>query len=223
VTASSEPSAQTAPGRSDAGRGASRADLIATVLLSAATVLTAWSAFQASKWNGVQADRTNQAAASRTESVRASTQAGQLRVIDATVFTAWLTATDQRQTGLADQLAERFRPEFDIAFRAWQATSPLTNPSAPPTPFAMPEYRLATAQRAADLDARAASEVREASAAGERADNYVLLTVLFAAVLFFGAMSIRFEASSIQVPLLAAAILVFVVSAIITATYPIKV
>jgi hypothetical protein len=193
------------------------------VLLSAATVLTAWSAFQASKWNGTQADRNNQASASRTESVRASTQAGQLAVIDATVFTAWLTATDQGQDRLASQLAARFRPEFGTAFRAWLATSPLMSPLAPPTPFAMPAYRLASAQRAADLNALAASEVHQASTAGERADNYILMTVLFATVLFFGAISIRFEASSLQVPLLTIAIVVFAVSVVITATYPIRV
>ncbi|HVB53891.1 MAG TPA: hypothetical protein VNF24_06820 [Candidatus Acidoferrales bacterium] len=49
---------------------------------------------------------------------------------DVAEFTAWLIATDQRRTGLADRLSAQFRGEVELAFRAWEATSPLTNPSA---------------------------------------------------------------------------------------------
>jgi len=183
-------------------------EIVATVLLSAATVLTAWSAFQATKWSGVQAIAFSQASASRTESVRASTSAGQQSVADVSVFTAWLTATDQGQTRLADLLATRFRGELKVAFRAWEATDPLTNPAAPATPFAMPEYRSASAHRASE--------------ANQRSDNYVLMTVLFAMVLFFGAVSTRFELVPIQIALLGVAGVVFVASVAITATFPVK-
>jgi hypothetical protein len=43
-----------------------RLEIAATVLLSPATVLTAWSAFWSTKWSGVQAIRFSQASASRT-------------------------------------------------------------------------------------------------------------------------------------------------------------
>lgn len=209
----------------DAARQHRRArwmEVVATVLLSAATVLTAWSAFQATKWSGVQAIAFSRASASRTESVRASTSAGQQSVADVSVFTAWLTATDQGQTRLADLLATRFRGELKTAFRAWEATDPLTNPAAPATPFAMPEYRSAGAHRASELAALATTQFNQATDANQRSDNYVLMTVLFAMVLFFGAISTRFELIPIQVALLGVAGVVFIASVAITATFPVK-
>jgi len=199
-----------------------RTEIVATVLLSAATVLTAWSAFQATKWSGLQAIAFSQASATRTESVRASTSAGQQSVADVSVFTAWLTATDQGQTRLAHLLAERFRGELKVAFEAWEATDPLKNPAAPATPFAMPEYRSASARRATELQALASKQFREAIGANQRSDNYVLMTVLFAVVLFFGAVSTRFEPLPIQNALLYVAAVVFVASVAITATFPIR-
>ena len=199
-----------------------RIEIAATVLLSAATVLTAWSAFQSTKWSGVQAIRFSQASASRTESVRASTAAGQQTIADVTVFTAWLTATDEGQTHLAGLLAGRFRGEFKAAFEAWESTSPLTNVSAPATPFATPGYELANSRQATQLEATASTQFSQATQANQRADNYILLTVLFALVLFFGAVSTRFEARVLQIILLSVGAVVFVVAAVITALFPVE-
>ena len=50
-----------------------RVELIAAIMLSIATVVTAWSAYQATRWSGDQAEDYTSASATRTESVRAST------------------------------------------------------------------------------------------------------------------------------------------------------
>jgi hypothetical protein len=207
---------------SEPGRGKRRVEIAATVLLSAATVLTAWSAFQSTKWSGVQAIRFSQASASRTESVRASTVAGQQTIADVTVFTAWLTATDEGHTQLAGLLAARFRGEFKAAFEAWESTSPLTSASAPATPFAMPGYELANSRQATQLEATASTQFSQATEANQRADNYILLTVLFALVLFFGAVSTRFDSRGLQIALLSVGAIVFVVVAVITALFPVE-
>jgi hypothetical protein len=47
-----------------------RLELAATIVMSIAVVLTAWSAFQAGKWSGVQSIRFAEAGAARTESAR---------------------------------------------------------------------------------------------------------------------------------------------------------
>jgi hypothetical protein len=52
-----------------------RVELIAAIMLSIATIVTAWSAYQATRWSGDQAENYTQASATRTESVRASTEA----------------------------------------------------------------------------------------------------------------------------------------------------
>jgi hypothetical protein len=199
-----------------------RLELISTLLLSAATVLTSWSAYQSGRWSGDQATEFSQASASRTESVRASTLAGQQTIADVSVFTAWLTATDEGHDHLADLLASRFRGEFRIAFEAWEATSPLTNPSAPATPFALPQYESASTLEATDLDARASSQFSAATEANGRADDYVLMTVLFSLVLFFGAISTRFESTAIQSSMVCIAGAVFVAAAAIIASLPVS-
>lgn len=139
-----------------------RLELLATVLLALATLLTAWSAFQATKWSGVQANNYSAASAARTESVRASDTANSLTAIDVTTFVAWVTAVAEEQGGatpsaepytpqpgtLSGFLYERFRDEFRPAVDAWLATRPLLSPDAPSTPFAMPEYRLAAGSEA---------------------------------------------------------------------------
>ena len=206
----------------DRARRTRRLEIFATVLLSAATVLTAWSAFESTKWSGVQATRFSQASATRTESVRASTAAGQQTVADVTVFTAWLTATDEGRTHLAGLLEARFEGEFKVAFDAWQRTSPLTNSAAPATPFATPQFEQASARRATELEALASTQFTQATQANQRADNYVLMTVLFALVLFFGAIATRFESRAVGVSMLTIGAVVFVVATAITATFPVE-
>jgi hypothetical protein len=193
---------------------------VATVLLAAATVLTAWSAFQSAKWSGEQAIEFSQASASRTESVRASTIAGQQTVADVTVFTAWLTAHDEGHTALANLLAARFRGELKVAFQAWEATRPFTDPTAPATPLAMPAYESASGRTATHFVAT--GQFDAATHANQRSDDYVLMTVLAAIVLFFGAVSTRFVWRRVQIALLGLGLTVFAVAIVITLTFPVQ-
>ena len=80
--------------------------------------------------------------------VQSSTRAGQLTQVDIATFIQWVDADVKNDEKLARFYRKRFRPEFPPAFAAWIATKPKTNPKAPLTPFAMPQYRLATAKEA---------------------------------------------------------------------------
>ena len=73
--------------------------------------------------------------------------------IDVATFTQWVNAYAQEQTELADFYFKRFREEFRPAVDAWVATTPLENPDAPLTPFAMPQYKVAARTEADRLDA----------------------------------------------------------------------
>ena len=139
-------------------------DLIATILLAVATVLTAWSAFQSSQWGGVQAIAYSAASRERAESNQAATLAGQQTTIDVMLFTDWLAALHEEGDAVLPEpyvpdpeqysgfLFERFRPEFKPAVHAWLAEDPLTDPDAPPSPFAMDEYVLASTTESVRLD-----------------------------------------------------------------------
>ncbi|MEU2200117.1 hypothetical protein [Isoptericola sp. NPDC019482] len=224
--------------RDDTGTVSRRVELVATVLLALATVVTAWSAFQATKWSGVQANSYAAAGAARAESTRASTEAGQLTVMDVTAFASWIDAVAAetragKDSGLADDgtyepvdgtqsefLYTRFRPEMVPAFDAWLATDPLHDDDAPRTPFLMPEYRLEAQARAeADLD-RAEDLSATARQANQTGDNYVLTSILFASVALFAALSTKLAHRTARRGLLGVATVLFVVSTVVVLTFP---
>ena len=200
-----------------------RIELLAAVVLSIATIVTAWSAFQATKWGGVMSLEFSAANAARTEANQAYTAAGQQVVIDVITFTDWLNATGTDQTELADFYEERFREEFTPAFDAWLAADPLNDPDAPEVPFSMDEYSLELEAKAADLELEAAAASERASQANQRGDNYVLTTVLFASVLFFGGVSSKFRSVRAKVVTLGFGFFLLLAGTAIILTFPIEV
>lgn len=170
------------------------AEVIVTVVLAFATLATAWSGYQAARWGGEQSTSYSQAGALRTESTRASNLAGQQMQIDIGLFTNWINAFANEQTGLLTFYEERFRDEFKPAFAAWMATDPENNPDAPASPFAMPEYQLAKALEADSLQKQAEDTFAVGQAANQTSDNYILNTVVLASVLFLGGIATRFKA-----------------------------
>ena len=183
--------------------------LAATILMAIAAILTAWTAFQSAKWSGVQSIELSEARVARTESTVCYTQAGQQAQVDISGFTNWLNAlqADIRAgdvvspasateyvpalDSLSGFLFIRFREEFRPAIDAWLDTEPFTNPEAPPNPFVIPEYELEANTMADDLMASADESARLARVANLNSDDYVILTVLAAMVLFFAGLSTK--------------------------------
>src|SRR5438876_10407981 len=120
-----------------------------------------------------------------------------------------------------DFLYQRFRPEMRKALDAWLKTDPLHNPHAPLTPFQMAEYvqpELLEAQRQQREAGKMEATARQAN---QFSDQYVLLTVLFATVLFFGGISGTFRSRRLQLTAFAIAVLLFVVTVVGLGTMPI--
>src|SRR5213080_2064008 len=157
-----------------------RVELLATILLAVAAVATAWSTFQSTRWRGEQTADYSKATAARIQSSEASTRAGQLTQVDIATFIQWVNASVAGDQKLADFYRRRFRTEFRPAFAAWLATHPRTNRSAPLSPFAMSQYRVAEAVKSEQLNTAAGVHANAAGAANQRSDNYVLAVVLFA-------------------------------------------
>ena len=201
---------------------AERVELAAALLLALAAVATAWSGYQSSRWHGRQADAFAKASASRVESTRASDVANRQIQIDVSTFVQWVDAYAREDTFLSDFYRKRFRPEFATAVDAWVATRPLKSPDAPLTPFAMPEYKLASAEEAERLEATASAAADVARLNIQRADNYTLCLVLFSAALFFAGFSTRFRSLRIRTVTLALGWLVFVATLFWLATFPVS-
>jgi hypothetical protein len=87
----------------------------------------------------------------------------------------------------------------------------------------MPEYSLAAAEDAKRLEAEAEVFAAEARTDVQRATNYVLGVVLFAATLFFAGMSARLRTRRLRVILLSFGIVVFVGTVAWLATFPVSI
>jgi hypothetical protein len=162
-----------------------RIETIATILLSVAALCTSWAGYQATVWSGTQSQRSTEASRLRTKSSQASTQSGQLVLIDVGLFTSWLSEKVHADPALARFIEARFRPEFKAAFETWMATDPLRSPSAPPSPFSLAVYHLDTADSASVYEQAADSVAALGRTANRTSDNYVLGAVILATVMFF--------------------------------------
>ena len=209
-------------GNSDESRLDRIIEILAAIALSLATLLAAWSAFQSSKWGGVQSNDYASAGATRTQSTQLSTAAGQLATVDVTLFTQWLNAKASSDTDLASFYEKRFRDEFKTAFDAWLKTEPFINPDAPDTPFEMNEYVVQLAVEAKRLSGEADSLSASARKANSTGDRYVLMTVLFASVLFFAGISSKFKAPWSRTSMIIIAFTVLIASTIAVFTFPIQ-
>jgi hypothetical protein len=196
-------------------------ELVATGLLALATVATAWTSYQARQWTGEQTLAAGRANTARVESTRATGTANQLTSIDVATFIQWVDATAHKDTALATFYRDRFRPEFKPAFTAWLATQPLTNSAAPPSPFAMPAYRLAANAKADQLEAAAAASTARAVVANEHANDYVGAVVLFASALFFAGISTKLRSAGMRATILGLGCALFIGTTIWLATQPI--
>jgi hypothetical protein len=199
-----------------------RLEVLATVLLAAATVATAWSGYQASRWNGEQAKAASKTNAVRIEAARAQGLAEAQTEVDVATFTQWVNAYVRGETELADFYFKRFRKEFKPAVNAWIRTRPLRNPNAPLTPFMLPQYRLAAAVEVDRLDAEAERSSATVRGYIQRSTNYVLCVVLFAAALFFAGISTRFEAPRLRAVVLAIGSIIFLGTLAWMATFPVS-
>jgi hypothetical protein len=200
-----------------------RVELLATVLLAVAAVATAWSTYQSTLWRGDQAAESTKATAAHIESSQASTRAGQLTQVDIATFFQWVDADVAGNRALARFYRRRCRTEFRPAFAAWIATSPRTNPTAPRSPFAMRQYRVAEAARSERLNTAAGVSTDSAGEANERSGNYVLAVVLFAVALFFAGMATKLRSLRRQEVLLVLGWVLFFGAAVWVATLPVTI
>ncbi|MDN3512164.1 MAG: hypothetical protein QY310_11735 [Candidatus Jettenia sp. CY-1] len=167
-------------------------ELTTTIIIAIATLSSAWCTYQATLWGGIQMFRLSEVSDLGLKSSEKTAHAGRIRMIDGILFVEYLKANSRNQKSLADFFYRRFRPEAKRATDAWLATRPLENPQAPAHPFMMEEYRLEPEQKAKQLDEESAQKHEEARQANQNSDNYIMLTVLFASVMFFGGISTQF-------------------------------
>lgn len=191
-------------------------ETIALILLAVTAILTAWCGFEASKWGGEMTIAFSQASSARIEAARQQGIANNARQADLTVYAVYVQARATNDARLATYVENRFSNEFNVAFDAWVAAGMPTK-----SPFAMPAYVPPGTNEADAADQRADSLFASALVNNQRGDNYTLLTVLAALVLFFAAVAGRLNNTRTQWAAVAIAGVLFVVAALIAATFPV--
>ena len=194
-------------------------ELAAAILLALATTMAAWAAYQSTRWSGVQAEAYSAAAASRTDATQATNVFAAEVQIDVETWLAWLQQRAEGDTEAADFLHERFRDEFKPAFDAWLAQVPSGEPP-PGTPFDMDEYQSDAETSAIELNDKAEAFAEEARAANQTGDNFVLVAVVMAAVLFFAGVGTKFKGRYVRMAMLASAVLLFIGGVVFTFSMP---
>jgi hypothetical protein len=195
-------------------------EIVEAAVLAIVAVATAWSGYQAAKWDALSAQNYSLASHTAIESQEKATEEGQDRLYDITTFNSWLAAKLAGNDKLADFYEHRFRPEYAAAFAAWEKLDPFTNPSAPPGPIYMPEYRDANSAGSKKLAAQAKSYYEIGVSSRNTGDKYVKVTVLLATVLLLTALSQRFAIFGARVALAAVAFVLLIFSAYSILTLP---
>jgi len=211
------PSAQ-GPGR----RFGRWVEILAAIVLSLATVATAWCGYQATRWSGEQARAYSEASANRVRASQRANEAMLITNLHVVLFTDYMAARLGTNPALADALSQRFPQPLKAAADAWLALDPLSNPDAPPTPFAMPQYRLTERDEAQAFDQLADDRFNEANQANDLSDEYVRLTVIFATVLLFGGISGKFQWWAIDAIMLVLGAVVFVAALVTLIGVPVR-
>lgn len=189
-------------------------EAVALVLLSLATVGTAWCSYQAAVWSGLSQRTMNMSAAASRRSVTAQLQSYQLAVLDVTLFSEYINARSSSNEVLATFYADRFRAEAKTAFDQWIAMHPFTNPNAPPHPFVSNLYQPRLLIESRNDDEKSQQLWDRAGEAGRTSRNYVLVTVSLAAALFFAATASKFQTGWIHQSVLLLGLFAFLFAAV---------
>ena len=174
-------------------------EVACAVVLSLATTASAWCAYQSQRWGGAQTSALAAAAKAGRESTEHTLSAMQFRMFDAMMVVKYSEMHVHGDKELDQFLLDRFRPEMKKAMEAWLKTEPFKNPTAPRTPFEMPEYVEKHKEAASKQDAIAAQMAEVADHASSQSDTYLLLTVIFASVMFFGGIVGTFDSQRLQI------------------------
>lgn len=188
-------------------------EVVSWALLTAATVASAWCAYQASLWNGEQTRSLALASTEQFASVRKTSIVNRNVSVDVGTFLSYVEAQLHGDAKMTQFLRAHARPEFKPALEAWIANEAQGRGNGL-NPFALPEYRLADQEAASGLDAQAASNIAVANVANGTGDSYVLHTVLFALSLFFFGGTSEARRSGMRRAMLTLGTLVFLLTAV---------
>lgn len=194
---------------------------MSALLLSMATVGSAWCTYQNDVWSSIASVSLAESGALGREAGRLRIEADEMTLVDVTMFMEYMASLSEKNGFLEDFYRTRFRPPMKVAVEAWLRTNPLETAGAPPHPFAMAEYVLPEREEASELARQAVEKLDEGREAIHVSDRYVMLTVLFASVLFFAGIGPHFESRILRGLILGLGAAIGLFAMALFSTYPV--
>jgi hypothetical protein len=182
-------------------------EYVFVIVLSVATLASAWCGYQLQQWNGAQSDARAEADELSLQAAEHGLAGIQLRTQDGLFVLEYWRALRTGDMKSGELVLSHARPELRRAIEASVAAGILKNP-AELGPLQRPEYVLAEELEARRLREEAATKKDAAATAARTAGGYVVVTLMFATVLFFGGIAGTFTQPRVRTVLAVVSILV---------------
>jgi len=189
-------------------------EVVVAVILAFAAISATWTSFESSKWSGKSGGLVSSSSILRADSNREASRGAEQTLIDASLWLEWEKATlIPGREDLSAFLRGRFSPALDTAQEEWLKNVPVDAAGEPvgdlpaQTPLTLDSYVPPGQKRSEDLAAQAETQLAEASGYGGTGSRYTVLTVLFALVLVFGGLALKFGGPKLQLALVAVSVL----------------
>jgi hypothetical protein len=192
-------------------------EIAAAALLALATLMSAWSAYNSARWHGRSTEYYSKSDFALTRSSELLDMKIQDKIVDSVVFANYVNTILAGDKAATEAYRARLHPRLRAAIDAWEKTAPMTNPEAPRTPFQMAEYKDVYSEESTKVANEARKYSSKARTAMHNSNNFILLTVLFAGVLFFAGISTKFESKKVKLTMLGFGLVVFLASVVIFA------
>lgn len=196
-----------------AGRRSGRVQALMAIVLSLATLTSTWCGYQAARWSGLQSSLQSSADTAERQAAENTIVGLQIRTQDEIMLLEYWRATRDGDERTKSLIELRMSPALKAATQASIREGIFKNPAVK-GPLQRPEYQLEIETIAAARRSDAAKWSAEGGVAGLISNDYVLLTLTLASVLFLGGMSSTFSRPLVRKGLGVIAILVFAVAAV---------
>lgn len=164
-------------------------EILTAILLSLATIGSAWCAYQSTLWGGVRTF--DLAAANRAGRISSENfiRSNQKKTMDGILVLKYIEASESGNIKLENFYFNRFDSTLKAATLDWLKLNPYQDENAPVSPMSLESYKRPEDQAIFDQLNVSMGKLDSANNANDIAEKYVLLTVLFAGVLFFSGIA----------------------------------
>lgn len=196
-------------------------DILTAVLLSLATVGSAWCAFQSTLWDGIQTFKLMDAHQAGRLASQKEIESYQIKSMNAILLMQYIDNVKAGNKELADFYFSRFDSTLKSATIDWLKSDPFNNSNALNSPMKMESYKLAEEKEYTEEMNNYINEMESANSANHHSDNYVMLTVIFASVLFFGGIASTLRSKLMRNLSIFLSSVIFIITIIILFSMPV--